>query len=98
MREKIYKILNKAYGLVLFISFFAGLLPIIPFVIAIIVGGSTGEAISLFLSKQYYPVIIAMASISVIIGWIAIYVRNGEDVAFKKKQTKSKNKKQDKSK
>lgn len=97
MREKLYKILNKIYGLVLFISFFAGLLPIIPFIIAIIIGGPTGEAISLFLSKQYYPVIIALASISVIIGWVAMYVKNGEDVAFKKKKTDSKNKKQEKS-
>lgn len=91
MREKTYKILNKIYGLTLFISFFAGLLPIIPFVIAIIIGGPTGEAISIFLSKQYYPVIIAMASISVIIGWIAMYVGKKEGFSLKKKKSEVEN-------
>ncbi len=93
MREKIYKILNKIYGLTLFISFFAGLLPVIPFIIAIIIGGSTGESISLFLSKQYYPVIIAMASISVIIGWVAMYVEKKDGACFKKNKTNSNKKK-----
>lgn len=90
MREKLYKILNKIYGLTLFISFFAGLLPIIPFVIAIIIGGSTGETISLFLYKQYYPCVIALSAIAVIIGWVAMYV-GGKDTGFIKKN-KSKTK------
>ena len=52
MREKVEKILQKLYGVTLTISFFAGLFPLIPFVIAIIIGGGecgeggTGEAIS----------------------------------------------------
>ena len=87
---KLYKILNKIYGLTLFISFFAGLLPIIPFVIAIIIGGSTGETISLFLYKQYYPCVIALSAIAVIIGWVAMYV-GGKDTGFIKKN-KSKTK------
>ena len=90
MREKLYKILNKIYGLTLFIAFFAGLLPIIPFVIAIIIGGSTGETISLFLYKQYYPCVIALSAIAVIIGWVAMYV-GGKDTGFIKKN-KSKTK------
>ena len=75
MREKIYCILNKLYGGVLFASFFAGILPLIPFVVAIIIGGSSGEAISVFLYEKYYPWVIAASALSVLIGWIALYVK-----------------------
>lgn len=74
MREKVFAVLNKAYGVLMMISFFGGLLPVIPYIAAIIIGGSTGEAIALFLYKQYYPWVIALASISVLVGWIATYV------------------------
>lgn len=74
MREKLYKTLNKAYGVTMFAAFFGGLLPLIPFVIALAIGGSTGERIATFLYNSFYPWIIAMASVSVIIGLIAMYV------------------------
>ena len=78
MREKIYTVLNKLYGFLLMSSFFAGVLPLIPFIVAIIIGGSTGEAISVFLYKQYYPWVIAAAAVSVFIGWIASYLKKTE--------------------
>ena len=86
MREKIYNILNKTYGIVLMTSFFAGLLPLIPFVIAIIIGGTKGEVISLFLYKQYYPWVIALASIAIVIGWIAMYVGKKQGLTIKKEK------------
>ncbi len=86
MREKAEKVLQKIYGITLTISFFAGLLPLIPFVIAIIIGGGeggTGEAISTWLYKEYYPWVIALASIAILIGLIAMYV--GKKEAFSTK-------------
>ena len=74
MRKKIFNILNKAYGILMFASFFAGFLPLIPFIIALIVGGETGEAISVFLYKQYYPWVIVVGSVAIIVGLIAMYV------------------------
>ena len=84
MREKIYNVLNKVYGVILFISFVAGILPIIPFIIALIIGGPQGEAISVFLYKQYYPRVAASAAISVFVGWIASYFLKNDS---KKKKT-----------
>lgn len=86
MRQKVESILQKLYGILLTISFFAGLLPLIPFIVAIIIGGGaggTGEAISTWLYKQYYPWVIALASISILIGLIAMYV--GKKEAFSTK-------------
>ena len=86
MRQKVETILQKTYGIMLTISFFAGLLPLIPFIIALIIGGGaggTGEAIGTWLYKQYYPWVIALASISILIGLIAMYV--GKKEAFSTK-------------
>ena len=86
MREKIEKVLQKVYGIALTVSFFAGLLPLIPFIIALIIGGGeggTGEAIATWLYKQYYPWVIALASIAILIGLVAMYV--GKKEAFSTK-------------
>lgn len=83
MREKVYNVLKKCYGITMTAAFFGGLLPLIPFVIALIAGGGeggTGEAISNWLYKEYYPWVIALASIAVLIGLIAMYV--GKQEAF----------------
>jgi len=74
MREKIYKVLNRIYGVTMFIAFFGGVLPLIPFIIALIVGSTTGESISNFLYNKYYPWVIALASVAVVIGLIAMYI------------------------
>jgi len=74
MRKKIYDILTKIYGLTMTIAFFAGILPLFPFIYAIAVGGETAEKISIFLYDGYYPWVIALACISVIIGLVAMYV------------------------
>ena len=86
MRQKIEIVLQKIYGISLMISFFAGLLPLFPFIIAIIIGGGaggTGEAIGTWLYKQYYPWVIALASVSILIGLVAMYV--GKKEAFSTK-------------
>ena len=75
MREKIYKVLNNIYGVMLMGSFFAGLIPLAIFIVAIIIGGTTGEFISTFLYKDFYPWVIACAALAVLIGWIAMYIK-----------------------
>ena len=85
MREKIYKALNKIYGVMLMASFFAGLLPLAVFVVAIIIGGSTGESISIFLYKEFYPWVIACAALAVLIGWITMYIKPNKKTASTKK-------------
>ena len=75
MRAKIESVLKKVYGITMTVAFFGGVLPLIPFIVALFIGGGaggTGEAIANWLSKQYYPWIIALASISVLIGLIAM--------------------------
>ena len=86
MKEKVFKVLNKIYAILILVAFFAGLLPLIPFIIAIAIGGSSAEKICLFLYNEYYPWIIAIAAISVIVGLVAMYIEK-IDGKCKKKQT-----------
>lgn len=83
MRSKLYNILKKAYGIMMTVSFFAGGLPLIPFIIALIVGGSTGEAIAVFLYKQYYPWVIILGSLAIVVGLIAMYLGKLEGLSVK---------------
>lgn len=89
MRDKIYNVLNKIYGVTILVSLFAGLLPIIPFIIAIIIGGEAGANISVFLYKQYYPWVAVLAAVSVLIGLVALYINKTITFKFPKKEKKA---------
>ena len=84
MRKKIFNVLNKAYGIMMFVSFFAGALPLIPFIIAICIGGTIGESISVFLYKQYYPWVILLGSLAIVVGLVAMYIGKLEGLSVKK--------------
>ncbi len=83
MRQKLYNILKKVYGIMMTVSFFAGGIPLIPFIIAIIIGGQTGEAIAIFLHKQYYPWVIILGSLAIVVGLIAMYIGKLEGLSVK---------------
>ena len=83
MRKKIVDILNKIYGVLMTISFFGGGLPLIPFLIALIIGGPTAEKIALFLYNDYYPWIIMAGSIAIVIGLIGMYIGKIEGLSIK---------------
>lgn len=83
MREKVYEILNKLYGIMMSISFFAGFIPLIPFIFAIIIGGELGETIAVFLYEDYYPWVIVMGSLAIVVGLIAMYVGKIEGLSVK---------------
>ena len=83
MREKIYKFFNKTYGCLMFVGFFGGFIPFVLFVVALIIGGETGEAISLFLYNKYYPVVFAITSIAVLVGVVAMYINKKQGFSVK---------------
>lgn len=83
MRKKIFGFLNNIYGIAMTASFFAGFLPFIAYIVALIVGGSTGEKIALFLQNDYYPYVIIVGSVALVIGLIAMYVGKLEALSIK---------------
>ena len=83
MRQKIFNVAQKVYGVLMTLSFFGGILPLIPFLVAIIIGGKTGEAISLFLYNDYYPWVIIVGSIALVVGLFAMYIGKMEGLSIK---------------
>ncbi len=86
MRKKTYEILKRLYGITMTIAFFGGVIPLVPFIIAIIIGGGeggTGELISTWLYKQYYPWVVTLASIAVLFGLAAMYISKQEAFSTK---------------
>ncbi len=83
MREKIYKFLNKLYGILMTISFFGGAIPLVAYIIAMIIGGTTGESIAVFFSDVFYLYVFALASIAVVVGLVAMYVGKQEGLSVK---------------
>ncbi|MBE5795777.1 MAG: hypothetical protein E7327_00180 [Clostridiales bacterium] len=84
MREKLFQKLNKIYGIVMSIAFFGGIVPLPFFLAALVIGGSVGENMTVFFYKQFYPWVIALASIAVLIGTVAMYVGKVEGLSVKK--------------
>ena len=87
MREKLFKIANKIYGILMTLSFFGGILPLIPFIVAMIIGGTTGEAIAVFLYEEYYPWVIIAGSIALVVGLFAMYIGKLEGLSIKNVST-----------
>ena len=88
MRKRIFNALNKLYAVLMSIAFWGGILPLVPFVLAIIIGGAAGETIAVFLYQKYYPCVIALASIAVVVGLVAMYAGKEKSLStesFKKK-------------
>ncbi len=83
MREKLFNILKKTYGIMMTVSFFAGGLPLIPFVVALIIGGPIAEKISVFLIDSYYPWVIILGSLAIVVGLIAMYIGKLEGLSVK---------------
>lgn len=73
----------------MFVSFFAGFFPIVPFIIAIIIGGDTGSAIYEIFFLDYFPWVIALGSLSIMVGLIAMYIGKIEDLSLKSMKKKS---------
>lgn len=87
MGRRLYGFLNKLYTIIMMTAFFAGGLPVIPFVVALIIGGEFGEKVSVFLLKNIYPWVSLLASISILIGLVALYISKSH--GFSEKELKS---------
>ena len=72
-REKIAKILNTIFGWGVFLASIAGGLAFFGFLAAIIIGGSSATALSVFIQKQYFPIVIRIASAIILVGLVGMY-------------------------
>ena len=86
MLKKIGQIINIIVGWGIYLTLILGGLAFFGFVLALIIGGGaggTGEAISLFLQRQFFPIIIRVASFAIILGLISMYINNQQALSLK---------------
>jgi uncharacterized membrane protein YozB (DUF420 family) len=86
MKTKIIAVLEYIYGLGIMLSLFVGALSFLGYLVAIIVGGPTAVEICKVIYKKIYPVIIYVASVSVLLGLVKMYIAGEKSLAPDKKK------------
>ena len=84
--KKIGLFLEKVFGWGILLCLLAGGLAFFGFLVALIIGGgadSAAQQISVFIQKQYFPVVITCASITVGIGLLSMYLGKTEALSLK---------------
>ena len=81
--KKMSDILKTVFGYGIMITLVVGGLTFFGYVAALIIGGDLAEKICVFLQKQYYPVVIVVGALAIVVGWIAMYVGKKEGLSIK---------------
>ena len=76
-RTKLSDVLKKIFGYGILIAVFGGGLAFFGFLAAVIIGGETATAICVFLQKSFFPVLIYLSVVMVLLGLAVMYL-NGE--------------------
>lgn len=73
--KKAAKVLNTIFGYGIMICLFAGGLTFFAYVVALIVGGDTATQICDFVSKTFFPLVIKVSNILILIGLVSMYLK-----------------------
>ena len=88
-REKIANILSYVYAIGIAVALFAGAISVFGYIAALIIGGETAAQICDFIYKDYYPVIIYISSISILLGLVKMYFAGEKSLVPPKKKKNS---------
>lgn len=72
-RKNLAGLLNNVFGWGILVALIAGAMSFFGFLAALMMGGKGGEAFSIFLQKQYFPLLIRFTSVMIGIGLLAMY-------------------------
>lgn len=84
--KAISKTLNTIFSWGIYICLFAGGIAFFGFLAAIIMGGESGQNLAAAIQKQYFPIVIRVASATIGIGLAAMYM--GKETALSLKTEK----------
>ena len=84
-REKTALVLSYVYAVGIFVSLFAGVLLALGYIVAFIIGGETAARICDFLYKVLCPVLVYIATGSVLLGLVKMYIAGEKALTPKKK-------------
>ena len=88
-REKTALVLSYIYAVGIAVSLFAGALSALGYLAAFIIGGDGAAAICKFIYKELYPVLVYIATGSVLLGLVKMYVAGEKSLTPPKKKKNS---------
>lgn len=74
--NKFSEMLNKIFGWGIYCALIAGGLATFGFLAGIIIGGESATSLAVFLHKQYFPIVIRISSIIILVGLVSMYISN----------------------
>jgi hypothetical protein len=86
MLKKLGQIINTIVGWGIYLTLFLGGLAFFGFLIALIIGGGkdgTGQVLSLLIQRQLFPIIIRVASFTIILGLVGMYINKEFSLSLK---------------
>lgn len=88
IREVSAKILTYIYAVGISFSLFMGALTVFGYIAALIVGGEIASQICNFIYKGFYPVIVYISSVSILIGLVKMYISGEKSLVPSMKKKK----------
>lgn len=85
-RETTATVLSYIFGIGIAVSLFAGALSVLGYIAALIIGGQTATDICNFIYKDFYPVIVYMSSVTILLGLVKMYVAGEKSLVPPKKK------------
>lgn len=80
--KKIIEILYKLFGWGIYVSLLAGGLAFFGFLLGIVIGGPNATQLAVFLQKQYFPVVIKIASLTIGLGLMGMYLNKEQALSL----------------
>ena len=87
--KKISNVIKVIFGYSIMLTLFAGGLTFFGFVVALIIGGDAAALICEIIYKHIFPIIIYVASATILIGLVAMYLSGETALSANKKKKKS---------
>lgn len=74
--------INFIFGWGVYVCLLAGGITFFGFMLALLIGGDTGQSLSIFLHRQYFPLVIRATSFIIILGLIGMYVNHEQALSL----------------
>lgn len=84
--KKIVNALKKIFGITIILELFAGGIAVLGYVAALCIGGETATDICLFIFEDYFPWVIRLTSVSVLLGLVTMYLSGQKSLTMKNEQ------------
>lgn len=81
-KNPIGQAINAIFGWCVYFCLLAGGVAFFGFLLAMVIGGSSGEALAVWVGRQYFPVVIRITSFVIIFGLVGMYINREQALSM----------------